>query len=113
YGMEAYITENRFVKDKKNKYYHLTLLAMNEQGRLNLNKLASLGYLEEHFYFKPRIDHELLKQYNEGLIVLSGCLAGELQRKLTNGRYDEENFSIEESGIEEARKVIKWYREVF
>lgn len=113
YGMEAYITENRFVKDKNNKYYHLTLLAMNEQGRLNLNKLASLGYLEEHFYFKPRIDHELLKQYNEGLIVLSGCLAGELQRKLTNGRYDEENFSIEESGIEEAKKVIKWYKEVF
>lgn len=113
YAMEAYVTENRFIKDKNNKYYHLTILAMNEQGRLNLNKLASLGYIEEHFYFKPRIDHELLKIHNEGLIVLSGCLAGELQRKLTGGRYDEENFSIEESGIEEARKVIKWYRSVF
>src|SRR5690554_2097932 len=113
YAMEAYVTENRFIKDKNNKYYHLTILAMNEQGRMNLNKLASLGYIEEHFYFKARIDHELLKIHDEGLIVLSGCVAGELQRKLTGGRYDEENFSIEESGIEEARKVIKWYRSVF
>lgn len=112
YGMEAYVTENRFVQDKTKKYYHLTILAKNEQGRLNLNKLASLGSIEG-FYFKPRIDYELLEIYGEGLIVLSGCLAGELQKALTGGRYDEEDFSIEEEGVQNAKGVIQWYRKVF
>lgn len=112
YGMEAYITEDRFVQDKTKKYYHLTILAKNEKGRLNLNKLSSLAYLEG-FYFKPRIDYELLKKHCEGLIILSGCLAGELQRILTGGRYDEENFSIIQEDIEKAKRVVKWYREAF
>lgn len=111
YAMEAYITENRFIKDKNKRYYHLTILAKNERGRLNLNKLSSLGYLEGMFY-KPRIDHELLELHKEGLIILSGCPAGELQNALTSGDYD--NFSeITESNKDKAKEVIGWYRSVF
>jgi DNA polymerase III subunit alpha len=113
YGMEAYITEDRFVKNKDKKYYHLTLLAKNEQGRLNLNKLASLGYIEG-FYSKPRIDHKLLKKYSEGIIVLSGCMASELQQALAGGKIgDNEDVIITEENIANAKKIIKWYREVF
>lgn len=111
YGMEAYITEDRFIKDSTRKYYHLTILAKNEKGRINLNKLATLGY-SEGFYYKPRIDHELLKIYGEGLIVLSGCLAGELQRAITGGRYDEEGFEILQDDIDRAKAVVKNYQSI-
>jgi DNA polymerase III subunit alpha len=112
YGAEFYITEDRFVKDKDKKYYHLTVLAKNEQGRLNINKLASLGYLEG-FYFKPRIDHRILKQYSEGLIVLSGCMASELQQALAGGKIGDGDIEITGKNKEEAKRVIRWYRETF
>lgn len=102
YGCEMYITENRFVKDHKNKYWHLTVLAKNEQGRVNINKLVTLSNLEG-FYYKPRIDHELLQQYKDGLIVLSGCMASELQRTLAEKGY--------EAGKEVARKYRSWLGE--
>lgn len=87
HGTEFYIAPNRKIKDKNEKYYHLTVLAKNEQGRININKLITLANLDG-FYFKPRIDFELLEQHKDGLIVLSGCLASEVQRALTSGAID-------------------------
>ena len=66
-GMEAYIAPDRTVKDAKNKYYHLLLLVENQVGYRNLCKLIHHSYTDG-FYFKPRIDYELLKRYSEGLI---------------------------------------------
>lgn len=104
-GYEGYVApESRFEKNDKTMS-HLTLLAMNEQGYRNLLKLSSLAYVEG-FYYKPRVDKELLKKYNEGLICLSGCLSGEVSRTLKVGRGSEES-------LEKARGVMQWYREVF
>lgn len=101
YGCEFYVApKSRFDQDHKIKYYHLTVLAKNEQGRKNINKLITLGNLEG-FYYKPRIDFELLKEYREGLLVLSGCMASELQRKLNN------------EGVEQAKEVARKYHQVF
>ncbi len=78
-GYEAYITPgSRFDRPDRenNKRYHLTLLAENNIGYQNLVELVSKAYTEG-YYYKPRIDYELLDQYNEGLIALSGCLGGE------------------------------------
>lgn len=111
YGCEFYITDDRFVKDKTKKYYHLTVLAKNEKGRLNINKLVSLGYLEG-FYFKPRIDFELLKQHKEGLIILSGCMASELQQTIAGGKIGE-TLVIHEQNVIRAREVVKRYRDAF
>ena len=87
-GYEAYIAPgSRFQKDAgrmKEASYHLTLLAKNRTGFKNLIKLASAAYLEG-FYFKPRIDKELLAAHSEGLICLSGCVSGELSRTLLKG----------------------------
>jgi DNA polymerase-3 subunit alpha len=81
-GMEAYIAPRRMT-DKEGRldadYYHLTLLAQNYQGYLNLMELATVGSTEG-FYYKPRIDREVLAQYSEGLIALSGCQRGEIAR---------------------------------
>jgi DNA polymerase III subunit alpha len=112
YGAEFYITEDRFVKDKDKKYYHLTVLAKNEQGRLNINTLATLGFLEG-FYYKPRIDHKLLKQYGEGLIVLSGCMGSEVQQALAGGKIGDGDVFITDKTIDDARGIVKWYRETF
>lgn len=112
FGAEFYITENRFIKNKDKKYYHLTILAKNEKGRLNINKLATMGYLEG-YYSKPRIDHELLKKHSEGLIILSGCMASELQQALAGGKIGDGDIFITESNITNAKGVIKWYRDVF
>lgn len=112
YGAEFYVTENRFVQDKTKKYFHLTVLAKDEQGRRNINKLASLGYLEG-FYFKPRIDHELLKQYSDGLIVLSGCMASEVQQALAGGKIGDGDIEITDANRENAKAIIKSYREIF
>ncbi len=79
---------------------HLILLCENMAGYRNLIHMVSLGFIEG-FYMKPRVDHELLKQYHEGLICLSACLAGELPRLISDGRY------------EEAKKTALWYRDVF
>ncbi|NCC63030.1 MAG: DNA polymerase III subunit alpha [Spirochaetia bacterium] len=72
---------------KRTNQYHLILLAMNEKGYHNLMTLNSISYTEG-FYFKPRIDDELLKQYNEGLICLSACLGGEILQHLLNDQYE-------------------------
>ena len=76
-GMEAYLAPTtRFEKNgPDNKYYHLILLAENYTGYKNLMKLASLAHLEG-FYYKPRVDKELLRQYHEGIIASSACMAG-------------------------------------
>lgn len=102
-GCEVYIAiENRKKKEKtKGKHYHhLILLAKNLTGYHNLAKLSSLGYLEG-FYYRPRIDKEILKQYSEGLIVSSACLGGELPQTIMN------------NGEEKAQEVIDWFKDVF
>ncbi len=89
-GCEVYVApRTRFDKihGQDNKPYHLVLLCKNNTGYQNLIKLVSYGYTEG-FYNKPRVDIELLGKYHEGLIALSGCLAGEIPRKLTNGEYE-------------------------
>lgn len=104
-GYEAYVAPgSRFEKSEKTMH-HLTLLAMNEQGYRNLLQLSSLAFTEG-FYYKPRIDKDLLKKHNEGLICLSGCLSGEVAKTLKVGRGSAES-------CEKARAVLRWYREVF
>ena len=104
-GYEAYVAPgSRFEKSDKSMF-HLTLLAMNEQGYQNLLQLSSQAFLDG-FYYKPRIDKELLKKHNEGVICLSGCLSGEVARTLRVGRGGAESY-------EKARNVMLWYREVF
>lgn len=89
-GCEVYVAQRtRFdcVHQLDSKPYHLVLLCENNEGYKNLIKLVSLGYTEG-FYSRPRVDLELLKKYSRGLIALSGCLAGEIPRKITAGDYD-------------------------
>lgn len=114
HGVELYVSpKSRFDKDKDNKYYHLTVLAKNEKGRLNMNKLVTKGYLEG-FYSKPRVDFELLKEHHEGLIVLSGCMAGELQQTLAGGKIgDRKVLDINRAYITEAKAVVHKFRKVF
>jgi len=106
-GLEAYIAPgSRFTKEAtgmKEASYHLTLLARNAVGFRNLLKLSSAAYLEG-FYFKPRIDKQLLEAHHEGLICLSGCVSGELNRAVLAGG---------EAGIEKAMEVAAWYHELF
>ena len=102
-GMEAYVAaRSRHDRDpqKDKARYHLIILAMNDQGYRNLMKLSTLANLEG-MYYKPRIDHELLEQYNEGLIILSACASGEVGENL---RYD---------NYEAAKEVASWYKSVF
>ena len=91
-GCEVYVAPgSRFDKETgKNdeKYHHLVLLAENNIGYSNLMKIVSKGFVEG-FYYKPRIDYELMKEYSEGIIALSACLAGEVQRYLARGFYEE------------------------
>mgnify|MGYP002039653845 FL=1 len=94
-GCEVYISvgdhkEKRQITTSSGKkwgYHHLVLLCMNETGYRNLMKLVSIGYLEG-FYYRPRIDKELLRKYNEGLIATSACLAGEVTHFASIGDYD-------------------------
>ncbi len=102
-GIETYMANrSRFdkevAKDKVN--YHLTLLAMNNQGYKNLMKLSTLANLEG-FYYRPRIDKELLSENSAGLICLSGCIGGEL------GEY------IRQGQIDQAKKIAQWYKQIF
>ena len=78
-GCEVYVApRGRFLKEPEDRnYYHLVLLAKNDVGLVNLNRLVSAGFTEG-FYYKPRVDHELLEKYSEGLIALSACLSGEV-----------------------------------
>jgi DNA polymerase-3 subunit alpha len=88
-GTEAYVAVNSHLGrgNENKKYYHLVLLAKNETGYRNLIKLASIAF-SDGYYYKPRIDIDLLRQYNEGIIASSACLAGEINRKLMNESVD-------------------------
>ena len=101
-GMEAYVAP-RAHSDKTvehdRQYFHLTILAMNAKGYQNLMRLSTIANLDG-FYYRPRIDRELLKEYNEGLIVLSGCIGGEVSDALRQGQY------------EQAKKSAQWYKEL-
>ncbi len=102
-GCEVYVApRTRFDKDKvlDKEYNHLILLVKNETGYKNLIKMVSLAYTEG-FYFKPRIDRDLLEQHHEGLICLSACLAGEIPQLLLQRDY------------EGAKREALWYRSVF
>lgn len=102
-GIETYVA-SRSITDKepgKDKvYYHLIVLAMNNTGYRNLMKLSTVANLEG-FYYKPRVDHALLEKYNEGLIVLSGCIGGEVADACRQGQY------------EKAVEIASWYKSVF
>ncbi len=91
-GCEVYVAPgSRFDKETnggEDRYYHLVLLAENNKGYANLMKLVSKGFVEG-FYYKPRVDYEVLEAYHEGLIALSACLAGEIPRYLERGMYEE------------------------
>ncbi|MFN7735796.1 MAG: DNA polymerase III subunit alpha [Pirellula sp.] len=108
-GYEAYVAPgSRFERDaasSKEAAYHLTLLAKNREGFKNLVRLASAASLEG-FYFKPRIDKELLEKYNEGIICLSGCVSSEFSRAVLKG-YDTAG------ALEEAEKVASWFSKTF
>lgn len=91
-GCEVYVAPgSRFDRETvsgEDRYYHLILLAENNEGYQNLMKIVSKGFVDG-FYYKPRVDYELLRQYHKGLICLSACLAGEVQRCLSRGQYQE------------------------
>lgn len=87
-GMEAYVTPDRAVRDAKNKYYHLLLLVENEVGYHNLCKLIHASYTDG-FYFKPRVDYALLKEYSAGLISSTTCLGGHIPQLLLDNKEEE------------------------
>ncbi|HEX6962924.1 MAG TPA: DNA polymerase III subunit alpha [Lacipirellula sp.] len=125
-GYEAYVAPgSRFDKGgvltSKEATYHLTLLAQNATGFRNLVKMASRAFLEG-FYHKPRIDRELLEQYSEGIICLSGCVSGEFSRALlaaSNGNSNGANRAVPGPGayvedqIARAREIAGWFHSVF
>ena len=103
-GCEVYVAPNsrfdREVTGGDDRYYHLVLLTENNQGYANLMKIVSKGFVEG-YYYKPRVDKSLLREYHEGIIALSACLAGEVQRYIVKGLYDE------------AKKTALEYRDIF
>ena len=103
-GCEVYVAPgSRFDREAgsgDDRYYHLVLLAENNQGYSNLMKIVSKGFVEG-FYYKPRVDLSLLEKYHEGIIALSACLAGEVARFLTRGMY------------EDAKKAALRYQDIF
>lgn len=101
-GCEFYMADDLYVKtgEVKREFFHLVLLAKNNQGYKNLVKLNSIAFVDG-FYYKPRIDFETLSKYHEGLICLSACIAGQVPRLLRDGNW------------EEARKVVKQYKDLF
>ncbi len=103
-GCEVYVAPgSRFERENANsedRYYHLVLLAENDTGYHNLMKIVSKGFVDG-FYYKPRVDYEVLETYHEGVIALSACLAGEVQRYLARGMY------------EEACRSARHYEEIF
>ncbi|RMF88296.1 MAG: PHP domain-containing protein, partial [Planctomycetota bacterium] len=106
-GYEAYVApESRFQKSAssmKEASYHLTLLAMNRTGFKNLLRLASAAFLEG-YYYRPRIDKELLAEHNEGLICLSGCASSEFNRAL---------LSKADLDVQKAQQIADWFRSIF
>ncbi len=127
-GCEVYLAprsrwDKQLEREKREEIsYHLTLLAENNQGYQNLMRLVSLGFLEG-FYYKPRVDKELLREFNKGLIALSGCISGEVPKYIISGQYEsakkileeyidifgKDNFFLElqDSGIPDQKKVNK------
>ena len=103
-GCEVYVAPgSRFDREPGQsdaRYYHLILLAENNQGYLNLSKIVSAGFLDG-YYYKPRVDKEILRKYHEGIIASSACLAGEVARYITRGMY------------EEARAAALEYQDIF
>ena len=103
-GCEVYVAPgSRFDREAasgEDRYYHLVLLAENDLGYHNLMKIVSAGFIEG-FYYKPRVDYEILEQYHEGIIALSACLAGEVQRYLERNMY------------QEAQKAAQHYEGIF
>lgn len=102
-GCEVYVApRTRFDKEKvlDKDYNHLILLCENEIGYKNLIRLVSMAFTEG-YYYKPRVDHDILEKYHEGLICLSACLAGEIPQSLLRRDYDE------------AKRTSLWYRDVF
>lgn len=99
-GMEAYFTEDVSIKNVEKKYYHLILLVQNETGYKNLCKLIAYSY-QKGFYFKPRIDYEILEKHSEGLIVTSACLGGHIPQLLMKEKFTE------------AEEKIDWFLRVF
>jgi DNA polymerase III subunit alpha len=102
-GIETYIAARRHTdKDpqKDKNRFHLILLAMNHTGYQNLMRLSTIANLDG-FYYYPRIDHELLEQYNEGIIALSACMSGEIGDRLKQDQYDQ------------AKEIALWYKSVF
>ncbi|WIV13531.1 DNA polymerase III subunit alpha [Proteiniborus sp. MB09-C3] len=89
-GCEVYISKGKYTEKDPNRdksQYHLVLLAENMEGYLNLTKIVSEGFING-FYYKPRVDYEVLRKYNKGIIALSSCLAGEVQQYLNDGNYE-------------------------
>ena len=103
-GCEVYVAPNsrfdREITGGDDRYYHLVLLAENNKGYANLMKIVSKGFVEG-YYYRPRVDKALLAEYHEGIIALSACLAGEVQRYIVKGLYDE------------AKKKALEYRDIF
>ncbi len=102
-GMEAYVAPRTYLdKDPSHdrQYFHLTMLAMDHTGYQNLMRLATLASLEG-FYYKPRIDRDLIKKHSDGIIVLSGCIGGEVSDALRADQFDQ------------AKATAEWYKNVF
>lgn len=102
-GIETYVATRKHTdkepgKDKKR--YHLVLIAMNDVGYKNLMKLSTTANLDGMYYF-PRLDHDLLEKYNEGLIAMSACMGGEIGQALKDGQ------------TKQATKIAKWYKKIF
>ena len=101
-GVEGYVAPGSRTDRTpgNNQPYHLVLLAKNDEGYHNLLRLVSIGHLEG-FYYRPRMDREVLEQYGAGIIALSACMAGEVPRALTEGRLDD------------AREAALWHKKTF
>ncbi len=100
-GCELYVTPTlKLEKPSDGKNYHLTVLCMNEQGYRNLSRLVTKGYFEG-FYRRPRVDHEMLSEHNEGLVVLSGCMSSELSQ------------AIFKKDQKEQARIASIYKEIF
>src|SRR5262245_612974 len=101
-GVEGYVAPgSRLTRDVGDKQpFHLTMLAKNKTGYRNLLKLVTTSHLDG-YYYRPRMDRDVLEKHSDGIVVLSGCPSGELMRLIQDGRVDD------------ARATINWYREVF
>ena len=104
FGCEVYVARRGLHSKEKGREdqsgWHLVLLAKNKQGYQNLIKLVSIGWIDG-YYYRPRIDHEVLSKHHEGIICLSACLGGELPKKIQSG------------DIEAAERALLWHKELF